>query len=189
MYRKWSRERYHREQSEKNIHAMDLTCFPPPERFPFDAYAAGQILESEAFKLQGQLETMAFVHPGRYRYALQQMIKQPRYLYRNYGTELLWTSYARRVFDAAIEQNNGEACAIVMLTSLARFAERVEKRRRRSEQILRRTPEARSASAKKAAITRKTNMVERKEAKTVLAGADSAMGAVFASIDALMTDD
>lgn len=68
-----------RDESDRNIRAMDLTVMPGPERFPFDAHTAAQMTESEILKAQLQLETMAFGNLGRFRYALKQMIELERY--------------------------------------------------------------------------------------------------------------
>lgn len=172
-----------RDESDRNIRWLDLANMPTPERFAFDAYAAGHGTESEIQRMQIQLELLAFSPGGlgKYRYALKSILEQPRYSFETRKAEYAWYSYARRVFNAAVEAGNPEACAIVMLCSLAEFAKQCEKRRARIERAQARSPELRKAAAQKAVITRRRNS----EMRVKFAETDKAIEDVFAAAEAM----
>jgi hypothetical protein len=178
--------------SQARLRRMDLTVMAP-EQTMFDPYmAAGRESPIEVVRDQDRLEMMHMAEPGKLMYAVGRMLSIGRWPYKTEAASSMWHAYARRVFDAAVEAANPEACAVVALSALAEFAVRNERQRARAaasnKRALKRSPEARSESAKKAAVTRKKNMVERKTAHAALSGTDSAMDAVLASVDALMTE-
>lgn len=174
-----------RDQSDKNIRWLDLANMPPPERFAFDAYAAAQKTGVEITRAQLQLEEAAFANLGRYRYALKEIVELRRYAHKTNRGESDWRSYARRVFDAAVAAGNPEACAIAALSGCAKWVEVIEKKRRRSEAAQKRAPEIRKQAAKKAAIMRARNKIERPAARAAIRSADQAFADVFSTADKL----
>lgn len=162
---------------------MDLANMPPPERFAFDAYAAVCFTETEIQKTQLQLEAIAFEPNGlgKYRYAIKCILAEKRYSFRSRKSEYAWHGYAHRVFLAAVEAGNSEACAIVGLCALAELHKRCEKRRARIARAQARPPELRKAAAQKAQITRKRN----KELRDTFAETDDVLRDVFATAEAM----
>jgi hypothetical protein len=177
------------EASQSRLRRMNLTVIAP-EQSLFDPYAAAKREKLiDVLRDQDRLEMMHMSEPGKLVYAVGRMLSIGRWPYTKEAAKEMWEAYARRVFDAAVEAGNPEACGVALLRVMAEFAVRSERQRARAaarmERAQKLTPEARSESAKKAAVTRSKNKVERTMVRDAITGADAAIEAVFQTADTL----
>lgn len=178
--------------SDERLRRMDLASMPVPEQCMFDAYTASEADAHEALRDQDKLEMLYAAEPGKLRYAIHSMLRMTSYSFKRKNTYILWQGYARRVFDAAVEAGNPEACAIVSLCVLAEFVKQCEKRQKRMDAARKRAeampPERRKQAAQKAVETRKRNRIERPAARAAIAATDTAMDEVFSLAAQLVQD-
>jgi hypothetical protein len=162
---------------------MNLTNIAP-EQSLFDPYVAAKREKLiEVLRDQDRLEMSHMAEPGKLIYAVGRMLSIGRWPYTKETAKEMWEAYAQRVFNAAVEAGNAEACAVALLCAMAKFAVQCERQRARVaariEREQKRSPEARSDAAKKAVVTRNRNKAERTMVRDAITGADAAIEAVF----------
>lgn len=189
--RQYELECWQEEASEARLRKMNLADMALAQ-VAFDPYVAAKRTHLQALYDQDRLEMLYMAEPGKLRYVIGLMLGTSQLAYTRDNTMILWHGYACRVFKAAVEAGNPEACAIVSLWTLAEFAKKSEKRRRRADVARKRAeampPDRRKETARKAAETRKRNQIERPAARAAIAAADTAMDEVFSVAAQLVQD-
>lgn len=177
-----------KDASTIRLRRMDLAHMGPPEECAFDTENALDRDDIGAARDQDTLE-MLYVHePAKLRYVVGLMLRMSKYSFKRQSTYVNWHRYAARVYNEVRASGHPEVLTLDMFASIAVFARQCERRRRRAESADK-NREARKHTAKKAAVTRARNRVERPIAKAAFAETDAAFEDVFGLATSLVNSE